>query len=262
MLLAGALLLLAAGCGGTPPAERSEGAHATGRAAPLGPHGRRPPPAPAVCGPGPVALGSVRVAYAALLADAAVARRRPGGPAVARLGRLDENRLPTVLGVLGLKRRRDCRPAWYEVELPVLRNGTTGWVPARAVRLFSVGVRIVVSLSERRLSLYRAGRLVLRAPAGVGAPATPTPVGRYVVDERWVLTSPDGPFGPAALGISAHSEALAAVWVEHGPIAIHGTNEPWTVGQAASHGCIRLANAVMRRLFPLVPAGTPVIIRP
>jgi lipoprotein-anchoring transpeptidase ErfK/SrfK len=53
---------------------------------------------------------------------------------------------------------------------------------------------------------------------------------------------------------------LQHVWVEDGPIGIHGTNEPWSIGRAASHGCIRVANDEMRRIFRLAPAGTPVIV--
>ena len=76
-----------------------------------------------------------------------------------------------------------------------------------------------------------------------------------------MLPDASGPFGPNALGISAHSDVLQHVWVQDGPIGIHGTNEPGLIGQAASHGCIRLVNDVMRRLFPLAPAGTPVIVK-
>jgi lipoprotein-anchoring transpeptidase ErfK/SrfK len=50
-------------------------------------------------------------------------------------------------------------------------------------------------------------------------------------------------------------------WAQGGPIALHGTNEPGLIGVAASHGCVRLTNGVMRRLFALAPAGTPVVIR-
>jgi lipoprotein-anchoring transpeptidase ErfK/SrfK len=117
-----------------------------------------------------------------------------------------------------------------------------------------------VSLSQRRLRLYRSGRLALETPVSVGADATPTPSGRYFINERYVLDDASGPFGPDALGISAHSDVLQHVWVEDGPIAIHGTDEPGTIGEAASHGCVRVANDVMRRLFTLAPAGTPVII--
>jgi lipoprotein-anchoring transpeptidase ErfK/SrfK len=146
------------------------------------------------------------------------------------------------------------------VQLPVLPNGTTGWIAAPAVQLFRVSSRVVVSLSARRLRLYREGRLVIETPVAVGSPDTPTPLGRFFVNERWSLTTADGPFGPDVLGISAHSPTLARVWVQQGPIGIHGTDEPSSIGQAASHGCVRVTNAVMRRLFRLAPLGTPVVI--
>ena len=120
--------------------------------------------------------------------------------------------------------------------------------------------RIVVDLSARRLVAYRGGRVVLRAPVAIGALQTPTPTGRFFVNERFVLSDPNGPFGVAALGISAHSTVLHD-WVQGGPIALHGTNESATVGDAVSHGCIRLANGDMRRLLAVAPAGTPVLIR-
>jgi lipoprotein-anchoring transpeptidase ErfK/SrfK len=120
--------------------------------------------------------------------------------------------------------------------------------------------RIVVDLSKRSLRLYRSGTLALQTPVAVGASATPTPLGRYFVNERYELPDARGPFGPAALGISAHSTVLQHVWVQDGPIGIHGTDEPWSIGRAASHGCIRVANSVMRRLFSLAPAGTPIVV--
>jgi len=51
-------------------------------------------------------------------------------------------------------------------------------------------------------------------------------------------------------------------WAQGGPIGIHGTNEPWSIGHAVSNGCIRLPNAVLRKVFSLTPAGTPVLIHP
>jgi lipoprotein-anchoring transpeptidase ErfK/SrfK len=69
-----------------------------------------------------------------------------------------------------------------------------------------------------------------------------------------------GPYGPGAIGISAFSPVLTG-WAQGGPIAIHGTNEPWSIGHAVSNGCIRLPNPVLRRLFKQALAGTPVLIR-
>ncbi|HZQ88391.1 MAG TPA: L,D-transpeptidase [Gaiellaceae bacterium] len=249
--------LSAAGCGSH--VQRSEGSHQVARPVPLGSHVTAPPVR--VCTTAPVALGSRRVAYAALVPRSAVARAAPGsGTVVGRLGHLDVNRLPTVLGVIAVKTNRRCDPGWYRVQLAVVPNGTTGWIAAHSLRVYRVTSRIVVSLSDRSLALYRSGTRVLRARVAIGAPHTPTPTGRFFVNERYVLTDPNGPFGVAALGISAHSNVLHD-WTEGGPIALHGTNEPSTIGDAASHGCIRLDNSIMQRLLRLSPAGTPVLIR-
>jgi lipoprotein-anchoring transpeptidase ErfK/SrfK len=102
--------------------------------------------------------------------------------------------------------------------------------------------------------------LVLSSPAAVGSPATPTPLGRYYVNQRLIPGDPRGPFGPGAVGISAFSPVLTG-WTQGGPIAIHGTNEPWSIGRAVSNGCIRVPNAVLRKLFAQTPSGTPVLIR-
>lgn len=258
--LAGAgVVLLLAGCDvATHPAPLSEVSHQTYRAAPLGLH--RPVSTRAPCRI-PVALSRrIDRSYAVAVRAVAEVRTRPGaGRLVGRFDRIDQNGYPTVLGVLSARVTATCEVAWYRVQLPLMPNGRTGWVAAKDVRAFAVRTRIVVDLSTRRLIAYRAGRAVLRASVAVGAPQAPTPVGRYFVDERFLLSDPSGPFGVAALGISAHSDVLRN-WVQGGPIALHGTDDPASIGSAASHGCIRLANDAMRRLFAVAPAGTPVVI--
>jgi lipoprotein-anchoring transpeptidase ErfK/SrfK len=254
-----ALVSGAAGCGGAAQVKLSEDSHQVARPAGIGEH--QTARSPVGCLTGSRAISSAALGYAALVPHVAVVYDRRGGAGViARLGRLDENGQPTVLGVTGIDTGERCKPDWYRVQTSTIPNGTTGWVRASAVRPYRVASRIVINLSQRRLRLYRRGKLVLETAVGVGAPQTPTPVGRYFVNERYLLTSADGPFGPAALGISAHSDVLQQTWVQNGPIGVHGTNEPWSIGQASSHGCVRLGNEVMRRLFPLAPAGTPVLI--
>jgi lipoprotein-anchoring transpeptidase ErfK/SrfK len=51
-------------------------------------------------------------------------------------------------------------------------------------------------------------------------------------------------------------------WVQGGPIAIHGTDDPGSIGQPVSNGCVRVPNATLRRLLRATPAGTPVVIHP
>jgi hypothetical protein len=206
-------------------------------------------------------LGSTRIAYVAVAPHGATAYRRPDGAVVARFGATNLNDYPTVFGVVGAIVGTDCRPRWYRAQLPLKPNGATGFVRARGLELQTVRTRIEVDISARRLTLYRGGTVALTATVAVGSPSTPTPSGRFYVNQRLVPTDSSGPFGPAAIGVSAFSNVLTG-WTQGGPIAIHGTNEPWSIGHAVSNGCIRLPNATLAKLFRVAVAGTPVIIRP
>ena len=121
--------------------------------------------------------------------------------------------------------------------------------------------RILIDVSQHRLYLYKAGRLVLKSAAAIGKPSTPTPLGSFFVTQRFVVSPTTGPYGPRALGLSAFSDVLRT-WTDGGPIGIHGTNEPFAIGKPVSHGCVRLPNDRIMRLFALTPLGTPVLIRP
>jgi lipoprotein-anchoring transpeptidase ErfK/SrfK len=205
-------------------------------------------------------LGSDKVAYAAIVRSRATVAARPGGRAFATFGRLNVNRVPTIFSARAARLDVHCRRMSYLVQIPRRPNGVTGWVPARQVYLEPVRARIVVDLSEKRVTLYRAGRRVLSATAAIGSAATPTPTGSFYVNQRLIPTDPSGPFGPGAVGISAFSNVLTG-WTQGGPIAIHGTNEPWSIGKAVSNGCIRLPNRILRKVFRLALNGTPVLIR-
>jgi lipoprotein-anchoring transpeptidase ErfK/SrfK len=226
----------------------------------------QPPPA----APGPPArtctagsfhrLGSAKLAFAAVVRSGATVSRRPGGRVIARFGRLNQNGVPTIFSIRGARLDRYCRRAAYLVQIPRRPNGETGWVPAAQVAVAPVRTRIVVDLSQKRVTLYQSGRRVLSAMAAIGSAATPTPTGSFYVNQRLIPTDPHGPFGPGAVGISAFSNVLTG-WAQGGPIAIHGTNEPWSIGKAVSNGCIRLPNPVLRKLFARALNGTPVLIR-
>jgi lipoprotein-anchoring transpeptidase ErfK/SrfK len=206
-------------------------------------------------------VGTANIAWAAYALRPTAAYRSPAGAVVARFGIRNVNRAPMVFGVVGEQVDRRCRATWLRVALPMRPNGVTGWVRARDVRRSVVRARVVVDLSQRRLRLFRHGRLVLSSPVAIGSSATPTPIGRYYVNQRLVPADPGGPFGPGAVGISAFSNVLTG-WTQGGPIAIHGTNEPWSIGHSVSNGCIRLPNPVLRRVFRLAIDGTPVVIHP
>ena len=206
------------------------------------------------------AVGTAVTSYAAVVQEHAPAFRRPASGRLASFGAENVNGVPTVFGVLAKRVDHRCAAQWYRVQLPLKPNGITGWVRAGDVELAPVTTRIEVDLSERRVTLFDRGRSVLSATAAIGSPQTPTPTGRYYVNQRLVSDDASGPFGPGAIGISAFSEVLTG-WTQGGPIAIHGTNRPDLLGRAVSNGCIRVRNDLLRRLFDRTLAGTPVSVR-
>ena len=204
-------------------------------------------------------MGGERRAVVAVAGAPLAVRESPGGPVLARFDIVNQNDFPTLFWVRARKVDVSCRAAWYLVQLPLRPNGRTAWVAAWRVKLASVTTRIAVDLSERRLRLYVSGRLRMTTRAGIGAPGTPTPVGRFYVNQILIPQVAGGPFGPAAFGVSAFSPTLAD-WPQSGPIAIHGTNDPGSIGAAVSDGCIRISDAAALVLHRLVLAGTPVFI--
>jgi lipoprotein-anchoring transpeptidase ErfK/SrfK len=205
-------------------------------------------------------LRSSKRAYAAIVRSRASVSRRPGGRSFTRFGKLNVNGVPNIFSIRGAIVDADCNPRSYLVQVPRRPNGVTGWVPAGQVDVDVVTTRIVVDLSDRRVTLFRDGRKVLSATAAIGSAATPTPTGSFYVNQRLIPTDKSGPFGPGAVGISAFSNVLTG-WTQGGPIAIHGTNAPWSIGKAVSNGCIRLPNPTLSRVFAQALSGTPVVIR-
>jgi lipoprotein-anchoring transpeptidase ErfK/SrfK len=204
-------------------------------------------------------LGNRVISFAAYANGPLSARAHPGGRTVRAFAKMNPNGVKTVFGVLGVVNSTDCTPAWYRVQLPIRPNGATGFVRADAVTLYPVRTRIHVDLSAKRLDFYRDGRRLLSTRVGIGTSGTPTPTGRYYVNQRLWDLDVGSPFGPGAVGISAFSPVLKS-WAQGGPVAIHGTDDPSSVGRAASHGCIRVENDLMRRLLRATMTGSLVVI--
>jgi lipoprotein-anchoring transpeptidase ErfK/SrfK len=212
------------------------------------------------CRPGVLhRVGTVNSSFAAIVKSRAQVYRRAGRRPLAHFRKLNVNGYPTTFSIVGAILNRSCGASWYRVKLPMRPNGVVGYVRPVDVAVQKVTTRIIIDISARKLYFYRAGALVLTTPVAVGSPATPTPVGRYYVNQRLLTTNPNGPWGPAALGVSAFSNVLTG-WTQGGPIGIHGTNQPWSIGRPASNGCIRVPNATLRRIFDASLGGTPVII--
>lgn len=254
---AAALAGLAVGCAGC----GGQGLSASGGGPPNVPSQPAPPPLTAVttqAQPAPPGL-PVRVpgtgTLTAYMNKAKVLRSRPGGRVVALMKRRTQWRSPRVATVV---RRRG---NWIGVLAPELRNGRVGWIDGRHdVELFRTPWSIVVDISKRVVVVRHAGRVVARTPVAVGRPAAPTPRGRFAVTDKLTTGTDFGPYGCCVLATTGHQPNLPQGWGGGDRIAMHATPSPETIGQAASTGCLRATNAVMRRLVRLVPLGTRVTI--
>ena len=145
------------------------------------------------------------------------------------------------------------------VELPERPNGRTGWVPRSALgSLHAVRGYLLIDRARLRATLFREGRVVFSAPVGVGKPGTVTPAGQFYVTEK--LRTVNAPaYGPYALGTSAYAPTLGE-WPGGGVVGIHGTNEPQLVPGRPSHGCVRMHDADIARLWHMIETGTPIEI--
>ena len=182
-------------------------------------------------------------------------RATPGGRPLHWLGTRTEFDSPRVLSVTA---RRD---GWLRVLASERPNGRAGWIREDRARLASTDLSIHVDRSARRLTLRRDGRAVRSFSVAVGRPGTETPTGRFAVTDKLHPGDPASPYGCCLLALSGHQTKLIAGWPGGDRLAIHATPNLWTVGKAASLGCMRARPADIRRLMRSVPAGTPVFIR-
>jgi hypothetical protein len=132
--------------------------------------------------------------------------------------------------------------------------------------LAALGPRIYINLSRFELVLERPGQPDRRYQVAAGAADFPTPTGRFSVYEKvrdpsWLPPKSDWardakPVDPGP------NNPLGSRWIglDWGGVGIHGTNAPWTVGSAASHGCLRMETSQVEELFSMVEVGTPVVI--
>jgi len=118
---------------------------------------------------------------------------------------------------------------------------------------------IVVSLEDRKLALLEDGKVKKVYPVAVGKPSTPSPTGTFTIERRVVNPTyshdgkvvppgPGNPVGTRWMGLSVHG------------YGIHGTNEPRSIGKAASHGCIRLAKPDLEELYAQMHVGDTVVL--
>jgi len=147
---------------------------------------------------------------------------------------------------------------WLHVRLPTRPNGTTGWIRSSDVSEKVLHYSLHVSTAGHSVTLLKDDVVVQTFSAAVGTGDTPTPLGEFYLTELLAPTN-DG-YGPYAYGISAFSEVLNEFGGGPGQIGMHGTDDANSIGQSASHGCIRLHNEDITTLAKLLPLGTPITI--
>jgi lipoprotein-anchoring transpeptidase ErfK/SrfK len=119
--------------------------------------------------------------------------------------------------------------------------------------------RIIVSIPDRKLALVEDDRVVRVYRVAVGAPISPSPTGEFKVVSR--LSNPTY-YHPGVVIPPGRNNPLGTRWIglDRRGYGIHGTNEPRSIGKAASHGCIRMAKADLEQLFDEVQVGDVVEI--
>lgn len=161
-----------------------------------------------------------------------------------------------VLALSAVRAKRTGKPTWYRISVPGRPNGRTGWVRAASLELRPVRKRLVVYRGARRFELWDGAKLVRAGKVAVGKPGAETPTGLFYVTAKFDPTA--AILGAYALETSAYSKL--SDWPGGGVVGVHGTPWPWLLGQAVSHGCVRLHNDDIRFLRSRVPVGTPVKI--
>jgi lipoprotein-anchoring transpeptidase ErfK/SrfK len=200
-----------------------------------------------VVGSGPIAWGNVAVRSAP--------SRNAG--VLATLTQFRPDFHPRTVLAVGERLGPTGAPAWYRITVPGRPNGRTGWIPAAAANVHPVDRWLVVYRGTRKFELYVDGVLRRTGPVAVGARGMETPVGLFFVQSRFVPSKYPilGAFAFETSGYSKLSD-----WPGGGVVGVHGTNTPWLIGEAVSHGCVRLRNSDVLALRKLVRVGTPVKI--
>jgi lipoprotein-anchoring transpeptidase ErfK/SrfK len=192
---------------------------------------------------------------------AVLAKPRAGARRVAVLRQFRPDFRPQYVLAIGVvQAKRTGAPLWYRVLVPGRPNGRTGWVRASALELQPVRKRLVIDRSARTFRYFEGARLVRSGRVAVGKPGAMTPLGLFYVtwrfdpriDPNWAV------LGAYAFETSAYSSLTD--WPGGGIVGVHGTPWPHLLGQAVSHGCVRMHNADIRFLKTRVPLGMPIQI--
>jgi hypothetical protein len=180
------------------------------------------------------------------------------GRTITRLHYKTEDGLPELY--VGLQTRVVDGVTWAQIRLPRRPNNSTGWVRRSDLGPWKlIHTQLVINRVTLTATLYKNNHRIFHARVGVGKAGTPTPGGNFYVREKLHGFKSNPVYGPRVMALSAYAPTLSD-WPGGGIIGIHGTNEPGLIPGRPSHGCIRLKNRDVLRLYPKVPLGTPVLI--
>jgi len=182
-----------------------------------------------------------------------VLRARPDGRVLATVAAQTEFGSPQTFAVAF--RKGD----WIGVRSPSLGNRQVGWVRAKPLRLVRRPLLLDVDLSERQLVVRDRHGIERRISVAIGAPDTPTPVGRFFVTDKLRGADFGSYYGCCILALSGRQPHLPRGWSGGDRLAIHGSPTP-TWGHAVSNGCLHASEPDLRYLMRTVPLGTPVHI--
>lgn len=144
-----------------------------------------------------------------------------------------------------------------EVALPFTNGHKKGWIALAGLKRSSTRYVIRAKLGAHDLFVERDGIPIMRFHAGTGKLNSPTPPGLYFVTER--IANPGGSFGSFIFGMSGLQPHPPPGWTGPAQLAIHGTNQPSSVGKSSSAGCLRMSKQALDKLRPILVEGTPVI---
>jgi len=178
----------------------------------------------------------------------------PGGRVVATVRPRTIFGSPSAVSVVARRGR------WLEVTSELLPNGRLAWLDGSRVPVAAVRFSVRVDLAERLLEVLDRSRVVRRIPVAVGAPASPTPPGRYSITDKLAGAEFGAVYGCCILALSGHQPHPPPGWSrsEEWRLAIHGGGG---IGSAVSAGCLHAGEADLRYLMRTLPRGTPVFVR-
>ncbi len=137
---------------------------------------------------------------------------------------------------------------------------------ARPALLQATAGKLVVYRSKLQVWVWKNGEHVATFPIAIGMPGHETPTGTYSIIEKIKNPTWIPPNSPWAVGLEkippGATNPLGPRWIGTSAPAIgfHGTPQDWSVGTAASHGCMRMHFADVIKMYDLVEVGEPVII--